>query len=440
MFGLGNSTYEHFNASARRMDAALQGLGAQRLGVRGEGDDDRFMEDDYSRWFEGAISEMADHFSVAEHSATEISDFVVREVGGVLGPLPPPTVPFGHDSPFPAPIRTMQLFNDKAERHCVHATFDLSSSNMDYAAGDHLGLWPINPDTEVDRVLRLFCLDTKADTVIEISAVDSESSKVPIAQPTTYRLALRHSLDICGLASRKSVQSLATHAPSPEAAAVLSDFTLDAQEFAATVAELRWSLADVLDILLPGVFWSVPFDLLLSSIPPLQPRFYSISSSPLYDPGKVTITAVVLKYKPEPSSRRCVHGLASNYLHAMHMAQSSQSLAPSFPRYSLTLPHDGATTAQKNPLRARVHLRPSKFRLPAPTTPVIMIGPGTGVAPFRGFVQERVVCARRVGPLAVEQWGDMLLYCKWGTYDTISFTDVTLRRMPSQGRRLPLPD
>lgn len=118
-----------------------------------------------------------------------------------------------------------------------------------------------------------------------------------------------------------------------------------------------------------------PLDLLLEFLPRLQPRYYSISSSPRASPGHVSVTAVVLRY--ESRIGRQVNGVATNYL-------------------SLKLP-----AGQEHPT-VPIFVRKSQLRLPAQSrTPVIMIGPGTGFAPFRGFLQEREYLksqGRELGP------------------------------------------
>lgn len=107
-----------------------------------------------------------------------------------------------------------------------------------------------------------------------------------------------------------------------------------------------------------------PIDHICELLPRLQPRYYSISSSAKLHPTTVHVTAVLVKY--ETPTGRINKGVATTYL------------AEKRPNDGVELP------------RAPVFIRKSQFRLPTRTeTPVIMIGPGTGLAPFRGFIQER---------------------------------------------------
>jgi len=174
--------------------------------------------------------------------------------------------------------------------------------------------------------------------------------------------------------------------------------------------------------------WSIPFDVVISAIPRLQPRYYSISSSPKMHPQAIHVTCVVLKYQSEPSSKtkqKWVYGVGSNYLLNLKMATHGET-APlqvtngdatatsvSNPTYAISGPR--SAYGAENLYKAPIHVRRSTFRLPTnPKSPILMIGPGTGVAPFRGFIQERVSVARKAieknGPEALDNWGQMSLF------------------------------
>lgn len=111
-----------------------------------------------------------------------------------------------------------------------------------------------------------------------------------------------------------------------------------------------------------------PIDHLCELLSRLQPRYYSISSSPKLHPTKVHITAVLVDWVT-PTNRN-QKGVATWYLKNKVPTESLKPTAPVF-------------------------IRKSQFRLPfKPTTPVIMVGPGTGIAPFRGFIQDRAAQKR----------------------------------------------
>ena len=128
-----------------------------------------------------------------------------------------------------------------------------------------------------------------------------------------------------------------------------------------------------------GAWSHLPLSFVVETLPAMQPRYYSISSSSVVQARKAAITAVVADTRTTTSGER-IPGLATNYLLALKEDQHPRGLM-----YSLPIPHQ---PLQKGHLHA--HIRKSTFKLPAvASTPILMVGAGTGVAPFRAFVQER---------------------------------------------------
>jgi len=122
----------------------------------------------------------------------------------------------------------------------------------------------------------------------------------------------------------------------------------------------------------------------------IQPRYYSISSSSVVQKDKISITAVVESLS-KPNSPHILKGVTTNYLLALKQKQHGDpDPDPHGLNYALTGPRN-----KYDGIHVPVHVRHSNFKLPSdPTKPVIMVGPGTGVAPFRAFVQERAAQAR----------------------------------------------
>jgi len=153
----------------------------------------------------------------------------------------------------------------------------------------------------------------------------------------------------------------------------------------------------------------VPFEVVIECLGRVQPRYYSISSSPKLYPNHTHLTAVVLHHPVQTSAAhtkpRDFKGVATNYLLSMlhhNNNNSSHDIAQSMtspPSYHLNQRLEDKQTMLP------VFIRGSHFRLPAdPMRPVIMVGPGTGAAPFRGFLQERLSQVRqgqRVGPIVL---------------------------------------
>lgn len=80
VFGLGNKTYEHYNVISKHVDDALAKMGATRMGTRGEGDDDKSMEEDYLEWKDGMWEDFSTAMGVEEGQGGDSADFVVHEL------------------------------------------------------------------------------------------------------------------------------------------------------------------------------------------------------------------------------------------------------------------------------------------------------------------------------------------------------------------------
>jgi NADPH-ferrihemoprotein reductase len=285
---------------------------------------------------------------------------------------------------------------------------DISKTNLSYQTGDHVAIWPTNNEVEVERLARVLGLVEKLDTVISVKAVDAAASKqFPFPVPTTYRTIFRHYLDICSAVSRQTLMSLIEYAPTEKSKESLCKLATDKDEYRVRVGDVTRNLGEVLEDLatsesldVVGSFEGVPFDLIVESISRLQPRYYSISSSSKEDPEKITVTAVTLQYNPEAASPRTVYGVNTNYLWRVHEAINGLEPDTVSPLYSLTGPRNCLYNEESKIAHVPVHVRRSQFKLPRnPNVPIIMVGPGTGVAPFRGFVRERALQKKEGKPI-----------------------------------------
>lgn len=262
---------------------------------------------------------------------------------------------------------------------------------MRYDAGDHLAVYATN-DTELVEKIGKFT-NKDLDTIFTLTNTDEESSKKhPFPNPCSYRTALTHYLDI-------------TMNPRTHVLKELSEYATDAEEkeklklMASTSPEGKalyqsWIIHDNRTIV--HVLEDLPscrpaLDHLCELLPRLQPRYYSISSSPKLYPTTVHITAVLVEYTT-PTGR-------------VNKGVATTLLAGKKPQPGM------------EPPTVPIFIRKSQFRLPTkPQTPIIMVGPGTGFAPFRGFIQDRKV-AKDEGKTV----GENVLYfgCRRRTEDFI---------------------
>uniref|UniRef100_A0A8D1EEE2 NADPH--hemoprotein reductase n=1 Tax=Sus scrofa TaxID=9823 RepID=A0A8D1EEE2_PIG len=392
VFGLGNKTYEHFNAMGKYVDKRLEQLGAQRIFDLGLGDDDGNLEEDFITWREQFWPAVCEHFGVeatGEESSIRQYELVVHTdmdtavvYTGEMGRLKSyenQKPPFDAKNPFLAVVTTNRKLNQGTERHLMHLELDISDSKIRYESGDHVAVYPANDSALVNQLGEI--LGTDLDIVMSLNNLDEESNKRhPFPCPTTYRTALTYYLDITNPPRTNVLYELAQYASEPSEQEQLRKMASSSGEgkelYLSWVVEAR---RHILAILQDYPSLRPPIDHLCELLPRLQARYYSIASSSKVHPNSVHICAVVVEY--ETKSGRVNKGVATSWLRAKEPAGENgrRALVPMF-------------------------VRKSQFRLPfKATTPVIMVGPGTGVAPFIGFIQERAWLQEQG---AWRGWGD----------------------------------
>ncbi|XP_022665384.1 NADPH--cytochrome P450 reductase-like [Varroa destructor] len=373
VFALGNKTYEHYNAMGRYVDSRLEQLGAYRVFALGEGDDDANIEEDFITWKDDFWASVCEQFGL-EVSASDLNmrqyQLIVHEKGSLpedkiyhgevarLTQFTNQRPPFDLKNPYLAEVvEKRDLYN--SERSCLHMEFDIVGSKMRYETGDHMGFYPTNDSALVEELGKLLNVDL--DQVITLRNTDEDSSKKhPFPCPCSYRTALSHYVDICTAPRTHVLKELSEYCSDEVDKAKLklmsSSSAEGKAEYAKWVQEACRSIVHILEDL-PSC--KPPLDLMLEFMPRLQPRYYSISSSSKVFSERIHITAVKVDYTT-PTNRH-ITGVATGQM---------------------------AITNLKT--RLPIFVRRSQFKLPTrPTAPIIMVGPGTGLAPFRGFLQER---------------------------------------------------
>lgn len=394
VFGLGNKTYEHYNEVAIYVDKRLEELGGTRVYCLGLGDDDANIEDDFITWKEGfwpavcehyGIETMGEDVSVRQYKLTEHSEINPdRLYTGEVARLHSFTnqrPPFDAKNPFLGSIKVNRELHKTGDRQCMHLEFDIEGSKMRYDAGDHIALYPVNNSEIVNKLGKL--LDADLDTAITLTNTDEESSKKhPFPCPTTYRTALTHYLDITSNPRTHVLKELAEYTKNNKEQEMLRLMASTSPEGKALYQD--WIIQNnrnILHILEDLPSCKPEIDHVCELLPRLQCRYYSISSSPKLYPTTVHVTAVVVEY--ETPTKRINKGVATTWLRDMKPEAD--------PEKKFLVP---------------VFIRKSQFRLPTRTqTPIIMIGPGTGLAPFRGFIQERALAKEEGKPV-----GETILY------------------------------
>ncbi|MBB4770144.1 assimilatory sulfite reductase (NADPH) flavoprotein subunit [Xanthomonas sp. LMG 8993] len=342
VLGLGDSSYADFCGIARRIDDRLAELGGSRVQPRGEADLD--IDSVAAPWRTQALKHAREQLRSGPPSAT-----ITPLRSSAAAPV------WSHQQPFPAELLANQIVSGRdfkgpqfrvyalPSKRVRHLEFSLEGSGLSYEPGDALGIRHRNPPALVDAVLETLRLDGHA--------------AVTVGEET---LALHE-----WLATRRELTKLSRPLLAAHAERARAD-ELQALLAPTQTAGLASLLADhqLIDVLRR---WTADWDHagLLAALRPLTPRLYSIASSRKRVGEEVHLVVDELTYQ--------AHGHA-------HLGSASGFLAAL---------REGDT--------APVYIEPNtRFRLPADTDrDILMIGPGTGVAPFRGFVQERAETGAR---------------------------------------------
>lgn len=326
VLALGDRNYDQFCGHGRRLDERLAAQGALRLMDRVDCDSE--YQESADAWLESIIARIKEE------------DAVLHAVppGGMINAVVPGAVPTKTRPAASRLVRNLQLSKQGAAKDTRYFSLSTGEAGLEYEAGDALGVWPSNCPELVDELISLSGLS--ADAAVNVSGVgdmrlaDALGKHYEITRPSPDSLAF--------IAARSSNGAL-------------RDLLAPARK--SDLKQWLWGqqLADVLH--------EFPVDLtateLTGMLKRLQPRLYSIASSPKAHPGEVHLTVAAVRYS---NGRRHRKGVSSTFL----ADRAGDVNVPVF--------------VQKS-----AHFRPPHVS----GTPIIMVGPGTGVAPFRGFLHER---------------------------------------------------
>ncbi|MEB5922185.1 NADPH-dependent assimilatory sulfite reductase flavoprotein subunit [Franconibacter daqui] len=326
VFGLGDTSYEFFSQAGKDFDSKLAELGAERLLDRVDADVE--YQAAAQEWRARVVEVLKARAPAAPAQASIAAQGAVNLVD---------STPYTKEAPLTATLAVNQKITGRDSGKDVrHLEIDLGDSGLRYQPGDALGVWYQNDPALVQELVELLWL--KGDEPVEV-----EGKTLPLSEALQWHFELT-------VNTANIVENYATLTRNEQLLALVGD-KAKLQHYAATVPivdMVRFAPAQL------------DADKLLGLLRPLTPRLYSIASSQAEVESEVHITVGVVRYDIEGRPRA---GGASSFL-------------------ADRLEEDG---------EVRVFIEHNdNFRLPAnPDTPVIMIGPGTGIAPFRAFMQQR---------------------------------------------------
>nr|QJF53971.1 Nitric oxide synthase [Sinohyriopsis cumingii] len=421
VFGLGSRAYPNFCAFAHYLDTTLHALSAERILKMGEGDELCGQKESFKIWAENVFKaacgafcvgdEMTIRDAVGAFSQTDLtwspgkfrltpSKDISPDICEALSNLHGKTV---------VPCRLIeskQLQSLESSRQTLLVRLGTQGAfELLYSPGDHLAVFPENSPSLVDKILACLHNSPPVDQDVKIEMQSERTTplgnvrtweRFPRFPVCTLRTALCRYLDITTPPSQSFLKILATQATNASERKAMENLADNIKEYEDWRHDKFPNLLEVMEQF-PSL--NIPASLILTQLPVLQQRYYSISSSPAVYPGEIHATVAVVKHRTQGGMGPLHEGVSSSWLNRI----TSGTIVPCF-----------------------VRTAPS-FHLPKDNTlPLIMVGPGTGIAPFRGFWQQRKI-DRQMSPVPHSQgksrsgWGSMYLYfgCRRSLVDDI---------------------
>ncbi|MEO0508963.1 MAG: sulfite reductase subunit alpha [Verrucomicrobiota bacterium] len=329
VLALGDTSYDLFCQAGKDWEKRLEDLGATKLIERV--DCDLEFEEPFAEWTETVLP------AIAQVGGSVASTASAAPAGAAKVPA---KSQWTKKNPFSATLTTNESLTPKSDKETKHYEISLEGSDITYDVGDALGVYPTNCPELVAEIITALGVDPEAP----VTVAEGNEKSLTEALFGDFEIKLPSKELLAAIAERSGDEGL-LNLLEPENKEKLTDFL--------------WG-KDVIDLLIgfeKAVFTASEFVALLKRI---QPRLYSISSSINKHPGEVHLTVASVRYE---SNGRAKKGVCSTFLADRVDAETKVKIYPA-PNKSFGVPADESA-------------------------PMIMVGPGTGIAPFRAFLEER---------------------------------------------------
>ncbi len=353
VFGCGNTQWKTFQVFPRWIDHKMSELGATRLLTQGEADaagsdfEDDFQTWQASLWKSLQAEEMQ---SESNTSSWKSGIYGIEKIQTETYVSPSPPNRQG-EKPMQV-LANKELQSITSPRSTRHVELKLPQG-MTYQTGDHLGVYPQNHAQLIERVCQ--CFGLKQTDILLIKTSSQLKSHLPIEKPISVKDLLQNFVELQSPITAKQLQILIDHTSCPPEKATLENWQ---SNFKTAVQALNRSVLDVLEEI-PAC--ELPFSVFLELLPPMQVRYFSISSSAKVQPELCSLTVGVIDALAY-SGKKNYYGVCTNYLKTLQKGDTVQAF---------------------------VQQVSSPFRLPDELSQkTIMVGAGTGLSPLRAFVHE----------------------------------------------------
>ncbi|XP_014346908.1 nitric oxide synthase 2b, inducible [Latimeria chalumnae] len=375
VFGLGSKSYPQFCAFAHAIDQKLGQLGAVQITPTGEGDELSGQDEPFMTWAVTVFKAACKVFEIRDQLSIQLPN--LESANELWNPEKYRLVPESHQMDLISELsglhtknvfamklkcrKNLQSPNSSRSTILVQLSCE-NTQNLQYLPGEHVGIFPGNSTEEVSGLVKRIKDSPLSNQTIQLEIRSdgdhwTADKKIPAC---TFSQALTYFLDITTPPTQQLLKKLAQLPIDKEDKKRLDFLSQNSDEYNKWKSFNSPTIREVLEEL-PSL--QIPATFLMAQLPPLKPRYYSISSSLDVAPGEIHLTIAVVNYRTRDGQGPLHHGVCSTWLNTIN----TNEMVPCFVRSA------------------------SGFCLPKdPSQPCILVGPGTGIAPFRSFWQQRL--------------------------------------------------